>query len=60
LIASSWILGEIADSSGSGYLATSGQGFTSQAFRESGFSGAISANEADSVTAIDTDGNIFN
>jgi hypothetical protein len=60
LIAGSGILGEIADSSGSGYLAASRQGFTSKAFREGGFTGAISPNKADPVTAIDTDSHIFN
>jgi hypothetical protein len=60
LIAGSWILGEIADSSGSGYLAASRQGFTSKAFCEGRFTGAISPNEPDSITAIDTDSHIFN
>jgi hypothetical protein len=60
LIAGSWILGEIADSSGAGYLATGWKGFTSKAFRKGGFTGAISPNKADSVTAIDSDSDIFN
>jgi hypothetical protein len=60
LIASSWILGEISDSSGSGYLAASGQGFTCKAFREGRFTGAISAYKADPVTAVDTDSHVFN
>jgi hypothetical protein len=60
LVTSSWILGEISDSSGSGYLTTSRQGFTSKAFCKGGFTGAISPNKADSVTAIDSDSDIFN
>ena len=46
MVTSSWILGEIADSSGASYLATGRQGFASQAFSKSGFAGAISAYEA--------------
>jgi hypothetical protein len=60
LIASSWILGEISDSSGSSYLTTGRQGFASKAFGKGGFTGAISPNEADSVTAVDADSHIFN
>jgi hypothetical protein len=60
LIAGSWILGEISDSSGSGYLATGGKGFTSQALCKGRFTRAISAYEADTVTAVDSDRDIFN
>jgi hypothetical protein len=60
LVAGSWILGEVTDGSSARYLATGWKGFACKAFREGGFSGAISTNEADSVTAIDTNGYIFN
>jgi hypothetical protein len=60
LIASSWILGEISDGSCAGYLATGWKGFTSQALCKGRFSGAISAYEADPVTAVDSDRDILN
>jgi hypothetical protein len=60
LVAGSWILGEVTDGSSARYLATGWKGFACKAFGKGGFTGAISANESDSVTTVDTDGHIFN
>jgi hypothetical protein len=57
LIASSGILGEITDAAAASDLSASGQSFASQYFAEGRFAGAISPDESNSITIVDTHGN---